>query len=70
MKFSLLTKKKNHMSVFGGLQNVTIDLCQYFGNGGLTSMIMDIFFADLKAHSNLFHPCPFEVNISIVKFSN
>lgn len=61
MKITMSVKQKNAYRIFLGMNNVTVDLCAYFG-GSLSSAIMNVFFKDLKEHTNLFHPCPFSVN--------
>lgn len=44
---------------FLGLTNYTSNVCNYLTNGN--SMVIDMFMEDLKKHSNLVHPCPFQV---------
>lgn len=61
LKLSIFVKKNGVKTPFLGMKNLTIDACKYFGNGGVSSAILNIFFPDLRNHSNLFAPCPIRV---------
>lgn len=65
VKLSAFRNVNHRYQTYFGIRNILIDICRFF-KGGLTSKLMDIFADDLKKHSNVFHPCPFSVNIKFV----
>lgn len=66
-KWTILYKQNGVFKPFMGLNNFTLNFCDYLASGGVKAMMMDIMFKNMKKHTNLFNGCPFKVNFKVFK---
>lgn len=50
-------------TTFYGMNNITINICAFF-KGTVTSNLMILTAAKAKKHTNLYHGCPYKVNLT------
>lgn len=54
--------RQSQRSAMFGIANITLDVCRTM-NGMIYSVLLNMALDGLKQYSNLFHPCPFVVEL-------
>lgn len=58
---NVLHKQNGVYKTYLGLNNLTLDVCQFFSHVRANGFMMDILFSNIKQHSNFENGCPFKV---------